>query len=145
MALLEKEHVQKVWNTIRSDSPIYDIFLKDIEIDSAIKGVVVARLLLTPIHTNSKATLHGGVSAAIVDWAGSMAVASYGLENTGLSTDIHTTYVSGAKEGEWLQIEGKASKVGATLAFTTITISKLVNMKPGVVVATGTHTKYVKQ
>ncbi len=73
-----------------------------------------------------------------------MALASYGLEQTGVSTDLHVTYVSGAQQGDLLHVEGKASKVGSSLAFTTCTITKMVDSKPGPV-ATGTHTKYIKQ
>ena len=58
-----------------------------------------------------------------------------------MSTDIHTSYVSTAKAGDVLEIEGKASKVGRTLAFTTVEIRKA----GGGLVCTGTHTKYVKQ
>lgn len=71
-----------------------------------------------------------------------MAIASTGVDNSGLSTDIHTSFVSTAREGDLLEIEGKASKVGASLAFTTIEIR---HAGPGAqVVAHGTHTKYVK-
>jgi acyl-coenzyme A thioesterase 13 len=61
-----------------------------------------------------------------------------------VSTDIHISYQSGAKAGDTIEIEGKAGKVGGTLAFTTATIWKLVDGKPGPIVATGSHTKYVK-
>ena len=81
------------------------------------------------------------MSACLTDWAGGLAIASTGLEQTGVSTDIHTSFVSTAKSGDVLEIEGKASKVGGTLAFTTVEIRK----GGGGVVCTGTHTKYVKQ
>ena len=74
-----------------------------------------------------------------------MAIASTGLDKTGVSTDIHTSFVSTAKEGDWLEIEGRASKVGGTLAFTTVEIRKVFDYSgPGPVVCTGTHTKFVK-
>ncbi len=139
MAGSELEHVQHVWANMKPNSPIYQLLLSDVDIISAGKGTIKAA------HLNSKGTLHGTVSACLTDWAGGLAIASHGLEKTGLSTDIHTSYVSTAKEGDWLEVEGKASKVGNTLAFTTVTITKLVDMRPGPVVATGSHTKYVKQ
>ncbi|MCJ1405957.1 hypothetical protein MMC19_000022 [Ptychographa xylographoides] len=118
------------------------MLLNEIEIVSARKGVVVARLLVLPVHLNSKGTLHGTVSACLTDWAGGLAIASTGLEKTGVSTDIHTTFVSTAKESEWLEIEGRAVRVGGTLAFTTVEIRKTSD---GSIVSTGSHTKYVKQ
>lgn len=75
-----------------------------------------------------------------------MAIASYDLrEKTGLSVDIHVTYLSTAKEGDEIEIEGTADKVGSSLAFTNMKITKVVNGELGAIVATGTHTKYVKQ
>lgn len=74
-----------------------------------------------------------------------MAIASTGAEKIGVSTDIHNTFVSTAREGDMLEIESVASKVGRTLAFTTVEIRKCDSAEnKSVVVSTGTHTKYVK-
>ena len=141
----ELKHVQNVWDQIKPSSTIYRLLLSDIKIISASNGTINARLLVEPVHLNSKGTLHGTVSACLTDWAGGLAIASTGLEKTGVSTDIHTSFVGTAKEGDWLDIEGRASKVGGTLAFTTVEIRKIVDGSAGPVVCTGTHTKYVKQ
>lgn len=125
---------------MKGSSAIYDFLLADITLVSAERCRVVARLPVEKQHVNSRGSLHGAVSATITDWAGGMAIATTGREKTGVSTDIHVTYVSGAKVGDVLLIEALASKVGGTLAFTTINIRK----ENGDVVATGTHTKYVK-
>lgn len=85
------------------------------------------------------------MTATLIDWVGGLAIAAYDMrEKLGVSTDIHISYVSSAKVGDWVEIEGRASKVGGTLAFTTATISKIVEGEPGPVIAHGTHTKYVK-
>ncbi|KAI9762558.1 MAG: hypothetical protein M4579_000361 [Chaenotheca gracillima] len=136
------ELVQSNWTALKPQSPIYGLLLENISIISASEGEVKARLRVEKIHVNSKKTLHGTVSACLIDWIGSLAIASRGREKTGLSTDIHISYVGGAAEGEMLEIEGRTSKVGANLAFTTATISKADS---GQVVATGSHTKYVRQ
>lgn len=141
----EKEHVERIWAGNKPNSPIYNFLLSDIKIESASKGLVRARLQLSKNHVNSKGTLHGTVSACLIDWVGGLAIASYDLrDKTGVSTDIHITYIGGAKEGEWIEVEGRANKVGGSLGFTTATISKVVDGNPGPLVATGTHTKYVK-
>ena len=75
--------------------------------------------------------------------------ASTGLDKTGSSTDLHTSFLATAKEGDWLEVEGRAVKVGRTLAFTTVEVRKIGGegegeRGKGVVVCTGTHTKYVK-
>lgn len=100
---------------------------------------------MKPCHLNSKGTLHGTVSACLTDWAGGLAIATYGHEKTGVSTDIHTTFISTAKEGDVLEIEGRADKVGGTLAFTSVEIRKIEEDGAGRVVSMGSHTKYVKQ
>lgn len=139
------DHVRGVWSSMKPKAPIYDLLLGNLDILSASQGVIQASLHLDDIHLNSKGTLNGAVSACLCDWAGSMAIASYGLEQTGVSTDLHVTYVSSAQQGDLLHVEGKASKVGSSLAFTTCAITKMVDSKPGPVVATGTHAKYMKQ
>jgi acyl-coenzyme A thioesterase 13 len=72
-----------------------------------------------------------------------MAIAAYsGLEKTGVSTDIHVSYVSSAKVGDTLTIEAKASRVGTNMGFTTVTIYKGEGENKSVVIH-GTHSKYI--
>lgn len=136
------ESVQACWARIQTGSPVYNFFFDKIEIVSAENGSMVAKLPVTENLLNSKGGLHGSVSATIVDWAGGMAIASTGMEKTGVSTDIHVSYVSTAKLGDVLTIEGNASKVGRNLGFTTVTVYKgeADNQQ---IVCHGTHTKYI--
>jgi len=142
MSVSPLESVKACWERISTGSPIYNFLFSDIEIVSAEHGSMIARLPVTQTLLNSKSGLHGSVSATIVDWAGGMAIASTGLEKTGVSTDIHVSYVSSAKLGDVLTIEGKVSKVGRNLGFTTVTIYKGEGENQSIV-AHGTHTKYV--
>lgn len=139
------EHIKGVWERMRGNSPIYDFLLSDVEMITATKGSVTARLTLGKNHVNSRGTLHGAVSAALVDWSGGLAIATHGLEKTGASIDIHVTYIGTAQVGETIEIEALANKVGRSMAFTTIRICKLVDGKPGPMVATASHTKYISQ
>lgn len=132
--------VRKMWAEKKPQSPVYAFLLNDIELVSATSGSIVARLPLTDSHINAKGGVHGTVSACLVDWAGGMAIASTGSEKTGVSTDIHISYVASAKAGDTLEIECKASKVGRTMAYTNVEIRRLSD---GKLVATGLHTKYV--
>ncbi|OOF92290.1 hypothetical protein ASPCADRAFT_8615 [Aspergillus carbonarius ITEM 5010] len=140
----ELQQVQKVWERIRTDSPIYAFLLDDIDIYGATKGVFNARLQVAPQHLNSKGILHGVFSACVTDWAGGLAIASCGLDSTGVSTNIHVNYLSTASTGDWLDIEGRADKVGRNLAFTTVTISKINGSDERTLVAQGSHSKYIK-
>ncbi|KAB8301082.1 hypothetical protein EYC80_002998 [Monilinia laxa] len=137
-------HVKEVWDNMKGNSPIYDFLLADVEIISATKGLVVARLTVGFNHVNSRGTVHGAVSASLVDWSGGLAIASHGLEKSGASIDIHISYIGTAHVGDILNIEATASKVGTSIAFTTIRISKLVDGEPGPMVATASHTKYIQ-
>lgn len=74
--------------------------------------------------------------------AGGMAIATHGLEQTGLSVDIHVSYISTAKENDLLTIEGKTTKVGRNLGFTTVNIFKGQG-DDLTLVASGSHTKYI--
>ena len=141
-----KAHIEAIIARGFPNSAIYNFLLSDVRIHSASKGLVIARLTLTNNHVNSRGGLHGAVSATIVDWAGGMAIASWDLrEKTGVSVDIHVTYLSSARVGDEIEIEARADKVGGALAFTKIAISKVVDGVAGALVASGTHTKYVKQ
>lgn len=94
---------------------------------------------------NSKKSLHGAVIATIVDAFGGFAISTKDLrENTGVSIDIHVTYQSGAKVGEDIEIEGIAERVGGSLAFTRVNIYSVEDGVRGKIVASGTHTKFVK-
>ncbi|KAH8201414.1 hypothetical protein TruAng_004414 [Truncatella angustata] len=141
-----KAHIESLVANNLPRSPIYNFLLSDVRIHAATKGNVKARLTLTKNHINSGGGIHGSVSATIVDWAGGMAIATWDLrERTGVSVDIHVRYLSSAKEGDEIEIEAAADKVGGSLAFTNIIISKVVDGEVGPIVAKGTHTKYVKQ
>jgi acyl-coenzyme A thioesterase 13 len=138
-------HVEEFWKSRKPNSPIYQFLLEDIRFTYASKGLVRARLPLTKNHINAHGGIHGSVSATIVDWMGGMAIAAWDNRvKTGVSVDIHVTYQSTAKDGDTIEIEGKADKVGGSLAFTTVTIRKVVDDKAGPIVANGTHTKFVK-
>nr|KAJ3417970.1 hypothetical protein HK105_000531 [Polyrhizophydium stewartii] len=102
------------------------------------------RRMMIPVevqHLNLVKGLHGGVTASIVDVAGSLAIACKTQSlHTGVSTDISVSYLSGGKLGDELRIEAECPKAGRTLAFTQVRIftgDKLL--------ATGSHTKFIAQ
>lgn len=141
----EHAHVERVIDKNIPANPIYAFLLSSVRIVSASKGHVICRLPMTKNHMNSKNGIHGSVSATIVDWAGGLAIASYDLrEKTGASIDIHITYQSSITEGEELEIEGIAEKVGGSLAFTKVNLFRVEEGQRGRPVATGSHTKFVR-
>ncbi|KAK4211466.1 thioesterase superfamily protein [Rhypophila decipiens] len=143
-------HLQNYHATRCTQSPIYTFLLGPpssplFKFTHASKGLFLARMVLKEEHLNVAGGIHGSVSATIVDWAGGLAVASYDLRNsTGVSVDINVSYLSSAKLGDEVEIEGKVEKVGSTLAFTEVRIWKVEEGKRGRMVISGRHTKYVK-
>jgi acyl-coenzyme A thioesterase 13 len=86
----EQVHVEELVRTKLPGSPIYKFLLSGVQIMAASKGHFVARLPLSPDHMNSGGSIHGSVSATIVDWAGGMAVATWDLRSgSGVSVSIH--------------------------------------------------------
>lgn len=140
----ELEHIKGVYSRAQGNSTIYDLLLssENLSFISATKGTFEAHLTLSSCHVNSRGTIHGAVSAAIVDWAGGISIATHGYEKTGASIDIHISYLNTAMVGDVLQIKGVAEKLGGNISFTRITISKIINSVPGPIVAMGTHSKY---
>ncbi|KAF7300524.1 4HBT domain-containing protein [Mycena chlorophos] len=140
-------HIQTLLTNYLSSSPIYQLLLSSIVLCSASPNNVVLKLTVLPVHVNSKSILHGSLSATIVDLVGGLAVASAGSAKTGVSTDLHVSFVGAAREGDVLWIEGIAERVGGTLGFTRVRIEKEVSgtgESGRALVATGSHTKYVK-
>jgi acyl-coenzyme A thioesterase 13 len=116
-------HVQAHWAKMQPNSPIYNFFFAEIAFASAVaspQGRIVARFPVRAAHVNSKGGLHGAVSAALVDWAGGMALAASGLEATGVSVDIHVSYAAAAREGDEIEVEGWVVRRGRTLGFTGV-------------------------
>ncbi|KAI1380078.1 Thioesterase/thiol ester dehydrase-isomerase [Hypoxylon crocopeplum] len=141
-----KTHVEAIAAAQLPNSGIYNFLLSEARIVSARRGTVTARLTLTRNHMNSGGGIHGAASAALVDWAGGLAIASWDLRaRTGVSADIHVSYLSSAALGDEVEVVATADKVGGSLAFTRVVISKVVDGEAGPVIANGSHTKFVKQ
>jgi acyl-coenzyme A thioesterase 13 len=139
-------HITSLWSTLLPASPIYSFLLSDLAITHASKGLILARLTLSPTHLNSKSGLHGSVSATIIDAFGGLAIASTDLrEKTGASVDLNVSYLGSAGLGDVIEIEGRAEKVGGSLAFTSVTIYKVKEGVRGDAIVMGRHTKFVRQ
>lgn len=69
-------------------------------ITSVGNGQCIAEMVVEKQHTNGYGTLHGGFTAAAVDFISSMAVLTHpkvaanidSIPNSGVSVDIHVTY-----------------------------------------------------
>ncbi|KAJ9091183.1 hypothetical protein QFC21_007304 [Naganishia friedmannii] len=122
-------------------SPIYAFLLKDLSIQrSTTFGTSISHLTLAPEHLNSAGSIHGSVSATIVDWASGSALATRGSKS-GASVDMHVTFLSKAKLGEVLEVKGVVDKLGGRIAFTRVEVRRVNG--DGELVVTAIHTKFV--
>ncbi|KAL1705456.1 HotDog domain-containing protein [Schizophyllum commune] len=136
-------HVQAFWARQKDTSPLYSLLIPDLTIVSATHGRVIAQMRVAKQQLNSKGTLHGTTSACLLDWGGGIAIASHGVEKTGVTTDLHVSCLAPAKEGDLLEIECIAEKVGRSVAYTTVTVRKVVEGGDNVIVSSGRHTKFL--
>ena len=86
---------------------------------------------------NAYKTLHGGAICTIVDVVGTLALLSIDPTKAGVSVDLNCNFISAAKAGEEIIIEGKVLKSGRRLGFTQVDLKR----KDGSLIATGRHTK----
>ena len=132
--------VRSVWESFRATSGLEPLLLDTLKVTAARPGIVNFELDIAKHHTNRLGTVHGGTIASLVDLGGSLAVASRGLNSTGVSTDLNVTFLNpGGKVGDMLRAEVNCDKFGKTLAYTTINFTNAKNE----LVARGSHTKYV--
>jgi len=134
--------VQHVWKAfLENKGHDYQCF-PNMKIVSARPGYVRASYKIEPYNVNRLKSLHGGLVCSLVDTMGSLALSSRGMFMTGVSTDMHITFLrpSGGI-GDSLDIESHLMSMGKTLAFTKI---NLLHPETGNLLATGTHTKFIK-
>lgn len=105
-------------------------------------GRCVASLRIEEEHTNRGGTLHGGLSALLVDNISTIALTlpegqpfSYGV-----SVNMDLSYLKAAKIGDEIVIEANVLKRGRTLAFLEV---ELRNKATNELLVKGSHTKYV--
>lgn len=106
-------------------------------------------MLVTSDCLNVSNTLHGGMTATLVDQISSMALTTALLSKpsdngmtriASVSVDLSVSYMSAVKPGQTIIIEAKTLKFGRSLAFLNVDILNKDTLK---LVANGKHTKYI--
>ncbi|KAM3596528.1 uncharacterized protein V6R79_016095 [Siganus canaliculatus] len=123
-----------------AESPGYDRVLSKVGVLSASPGKVVCELRVEEEHTNRGGTLHGGLTATLVDVISTLAIMNSERAAPGVSVDMNITYMSAAKIGEDILITAQVLKQGRTLAFATVDLTSKPTGKP---IAQGRHTKHL--
>ncbi|XP_042724755.1 acyl-coenzyme A thioesterase 13 [Lagopus leucura] len=125
-------------NMVKSQN--FDRVLGKVELLSASPGKVVCELKVEEEHTNKHGTLHGGLTATLVDVISTVALMYTERGVPGVSVDINITYTSAAKIGEEVLITAQILKQGRNLAFASV---DLTSKATGKLIAQGRHTKYM--
>ncbi|KAI5091860.1 acyl-coenzyme A thioesterase 13 isoform X1 [Silurus meridionalis] len=122
------------------ESPRFDRVLNKVELISASPGKVVCQFKVEEEHTNQGGTLHGGMTATLVDVISTAALLYTERGAPGVSVDMNITYINAAKVGEELLITAQVLKQGRTMGFTTVDLTNKAN---GKLIAQGRHTKHL--
>ncbi|KAG5667847.1 hypothetical protein PVAND_015816 [Polypedilum vanderplanki] len=122
----------------------YDRVLSSLKFIDGGDGKATAELTLKPEHLNKMGGLHGGLSSTIVDSVTTFALMTKDIENirSGVSVDLHLTFLKGAKENDEILIQANTIRCGRTLAFLECEIR---NKKDNSLLVKGAHTKFVGQ
>ncbi|KAI8478981.1 Acyl-coenzyme A thioesterase 13 [Branchiostoma belcheri] len=117
----------------------FDRVMNKVQVVSAEPGKCVFEMKVAEEHLNLPGTLHGGLTATLVDGLTTYALLSMEGGKPGVSVDLHVSYLKAAKPGETITIAAEVLKMGRTLAYTTAQIKN----EQGDVIAQGLHTKHV--
>ncbi|XP_052440894.1 acyl-coenzyme A thioesterase 13 [Carassius gibelio] len=139
MASMSLNTIKQIMRAM-ADSPGFDRVLSKVEVLSAAPGKVVCELKVEEEHTNKGGTLHGGLTATLVDMISTTAIMYSERGAPGVSVDMNITYMNAAKIGEDVLITAQVLKQGRTLAFATVDLTNKAN---GKLIAQGRHTKHL--
>ncbi|XP_050528254.1 acyl-coenzyme A thioesterase 13-like [Daktulosphaira vitifoliae] len=141
------ESVKKVFDLAVQSGRFSRNFDK-VKLTSAGNGKCVAEMIVEDVHSNIYGTLHGGFTSSAIDFFSSLAMLTHpkiaynidSLSKTGVSVDIHVSYLASAKIGEEVIINAETIKFGRNLAYLEVIMTKKTD---NIVIAKGSHTKFV--
>ncbi|RVE66489.1 hypothetical protein OJAV_G00107660 [Oryzias javanicus] len=139
MASLTVKSLRDVMRALANSSS-FERVLSKVDVLSASQGKIVCEMKVKEEHTNRGGTLHGGLTATLVDVVSTLAIMNSERGAPGVSVDMNITYMNAAKIGEDVLITAQVLKQGRTLAFATV---DLTNKATGKLIAQGRHTKHL--
>ncbi|KAL1785286.1 acyl-coenzyme A thioesterase 13 [Sigmodon hispidus] len=120
--------------------PGFDRVLEKVTLVSAAPEKLICEMKVEEQHANKYGTLHGGLTATLIDNISTVALMCTERGVPGVSVDMNITYMSPAKIGEEILITAHILKQGKTLAFASV---DLTNKATGKLIAQGRHTKHL--
>ncbi|XP_013793379.1 acyl-coenzyme A thioesterase 13-like [Limulus polyphemus] len=122
-----------------TDGPGFDRVVSTLNVVSSGGGKCLCEMKVEENHQNRGGTLHGGVTATLVDVVSTLNLIGE-KEVAGVSVDLNVTYLKGAKAGDELQVESSLLRAGRSMAFLSVDIR---NKETGLLIAQGRHTKHL--
>uniref|UniRef100_A0A1I8IGS7 Acyl-coenzyme A thioesterase 13 n=1 Tax=Macrostomum lignano TaxID=282301 RepID=A0A1I8IGS7_9PLAT len=103
------------------------------------KNTCTVELAIDTEHANTYGTLHGGLTASLVDTMTTMALVANDSP-PGVSVELSVSYMRPAAVGSTLLIHSEIVKLGKSMAFLT---SEFRDKESGKLIATGKHIKHL--
>ncbi|CAK5068731.1 unnamed protein product [Meloidogyne enterolobii] len=102
------------------------------------EGRVKVEMEVEEKHTNPFGTLHGGMTATLVDIVTTTALMATPQGKAGVTVDLTVSYLAPARIGETILIDAWVTKLGRTLSYTSADVYRKVDNTK---IATALHTK----
>ncbi|ESP00542.1 hypothetical protein LOTGIDRAFT_157816 [Lottia gigantea] len=118
----------------------FESILTGIKVLDGGEGNCICELPVKEELLNGVGTLHGGMTATLMDAVSTWALMTTGDSKPGVSVDLSVSYMKAAFPGSIVVIDAKTLRAGRKLAFLTI---DLKDKKTGQLLAQGKHTKYL--
>ncbi|XP_022227318.1 acyl-coenzyme A thioesterase 13 [Drosophila obscura] len=117
----------------------FDRVLKMIKITGGGEGRAFGEFTVEKEHLNHEGTLHGGLTATIVDNISTYAMMSRG-KHPGVTANLNVSYLSAAKLGEVIEIDARTVRAGRKMAYLDIFLMRKTDKS---IIATGRQVKYI--
>ncbi|KAJ7945186.1 acyl-coenzyme A thioesterase 13 [Quillaja saponaria] len=116
------------------------LIMNGLRVDLIQPGRIICSMKIPPRLLNSGKTLHGGVTATLVDLVGSAVIHTVGAPSVGVSVEINVSYLDAAYADEEVEIEARTLRVGKAVGVVSVEFRK---KSTGKIFAQGRHTKYL--
>ncbi|TDG52895.1 hypothetical protein AWZ03_000438 [Drosophila navojoa] len=132
------EMVKKVAEFI-SKGTSFDRVTQMVKITSGGEGRCVGEFTVAAEHLNRLGSLHGGLTATILDNVTTYALMSKG-SHPGVTSSLSVSYVSAARPGDVIEVDANTLHSGRKMAYIECVLR---NKADGKIIAKGGQTKYV--
>ncbi|EDW78829.1 acyl-coenzyme A thioesterase 13 [Drosophila tropicalis] len=117
----------------------FDRVTQMIKITSGGDGRCVGEFTVAEEHLNRMGSLHGGLTATILDNVTTYALMSKG-SHPGVTSSLNVSYLTGAKPGDVVEVDANTVRAGRKMAYIECVLRR---KSDGKVIATGGQTKFV--